>query len=335
MTYKIVALLVVVLLGALVPERALAQEAEPNPSPQQKETARRLLDQGRAAEAKGDLTTAIPLYRGAHAIMGVPTTGIYLATALAKSGKLIEARDVALQSSRAPKLKNERPERARARDDSAKLVVELGPRIPSITVVVEPKDIAGLSVGIDGQTLPPSVHSLPWAVDPGDHIVKAAAAGQVEQTLTVRAPEGQKQIVTFRFVVAQGPPPVLPPAQAPPPVRPTRSRGPGPLVIAGAVGLSVGGALLVAGAVTGGLSLAQTNDLKASCDGTSCPASLQGDADGAQQLATASNATLAVGGALAAAGAITLGIGIARQDRRAPRMGLSVGLGRVVFGGEL
>ncbi len=314
---RLAALVALALLCA--PIHGLAQTPEKNPTLQEKETARKLLDKGRAAEATGDLTTAVANFRAAHEIMGVPTTGIYLALALSKSGKLIEARDVALQASRAPKLPAERPERTRARDDATKLAADLAPRIPTISVAVQPQDAPGLTITIDGQTLPPAARGLPWSVDPGGHEVRVQAQGYRPESRALQLAEGAKETVTVALVAAQSAQPVFVPA---PVQRPARDRGMAPAFIVAITGLSLGGATLVAAGVTGGLSLAKTADIKEQCAGSRCPASLQADADEAQTLATVSNVTLGVGGALAIAGGVALGVGLAQTPSRSRELSL-------------
>src|SRR5262249_12998493 len=65
-------------LGAAV----FAPEARANePTAAEKETARTLMDQGDEAFAAKDFPTALKHYKAAHAIMGIPNTGIWVAKA--------------------------------------------------------------------------------------------------------------------------------------------------------------------------------------------------------------------------------------------------------------
>jgi hypothetical protein len=50
------------------------------PSPGEKETARALMDEGDRKLSKQDLRGALQAYQGADQIMGVPTTGLEVAT---------------------------------------------------------------------------------------------------------------------------------------------------------------------------------------------------------------------------------------------------------------
>jgi len=79
-----------------------------------------------------------------------------------------------------------------------------------------------------------------------------------------------------------------------------------PWLAVGITGLAVGGVGLAIGAVTGTMSLSQTNDIiKNSCGGTStCPASAQPAIADARTLATVSDVGFIAGGVIAAAGLV-------------------------------
>jgi hypothetical protein len=104
-------------------------------------------------------------------------------------------------------------------------------------------------------------------------------------------------------------PPALPPPSAsaplgprvpPPEAAPARSRT--PAIIA----LSVGGAGIVAGAVAGGLALAQASDIKGRCGPTECLASDQGNRDAAMIKGWISTVGFGVGIAGVAAGVVLI-----------------------------
>ena len=80
----------------------------------------------------GDLTGALEAYRGADAIMGVPTTGIEVARTQIRLGRLVEARDTALKVSRYPVKRREPRPFTDARTEALQLASELAARIPSL-----------------------------------------------------------------------------------------------------------------------------------------------------------------------------------------------------------
>lgn len=79
------------------------------------------------------------------------------------------------------------------------------------------------------------------------------------------------------------------------------SGGPSPV---GPIVLGVGGAMLIAGAITGAVTLANRGDLTAMCDGMRCPASSRGLADDVDTLALTTDILLFGGAAVAATGLI-------------------------------
>jgi hypothetical protein len=70
--------------------------------------------------------------------------------------------------------------------------------------------------------------------------------------------------------------------------------------------LGVGGAMLLAGAITGGLALAEHGELTGMCDGQTmrCPAELEGRLDGLAALSITTDVLLWGGLAVAASGAV-------------------------------
>ncbi|MEC7525969.1 MAG: tetratricopeptide repeat protein [Myxococcota bacterium] len=85
----------------------------------------------------------------------------------------------------------------------------------------------------------------------------------------------------------------------------TPAEGGGDISPLGPVVMGVGGAMLVAGAVVGGLALASRGDLTAMCDSAMrCPADSRGLADEVSGLALATDVLLFGGAAIAAAGLV-------------------------------
>lgn len=72
--------------------------------------------------------------------------------------------------------------------------------------------------------------------------------------------------------------------------------------------MSVGGALLAGGTITGVLALKEEKDLEGQCgpDGTSCPPGFESQTDRGQTLATTTDVLLAVGGVAVGAGVVLL-----------------------------
>ncbi len=96
------------------------------------------------------------------------------------------------------------------------------------------------------------------------------------------------------------PPPPVSPASPPP----TAADDEGIGFVPAGIAFAVGGAGLVAGAIVGGLALAQMSDVRDSCDGDVCPLSQQAAADEAQDKSWGANAAFIIGGVGVAAGVV-------------------------------
>jgi hypothetical protein len=290
--------------------------AQATPSVADKETARALMDTGDDRFEVRDYAGALEAYRGADAIMHLPMTGEALARAQAALGLLLEARDTALHVARLPEQPGENPKYAAARAAAASLADALAARIPSLIVTVSPSP-AGLTLRVDDAPVPPAALTLPRKVNPGKHVVVARAEGFADARVEVSVAERAALPVALALVARAAPlRPVAVPAPgrvAAPAAVPARKLS--PLVY---VGFGVGGAGLLVGAVTGGLSLSQTAKLAADCNEAKRCAPGTAGADelaSATTLANVSNVGLGVG----VAGALTgvLGIFLSRRDHAA------------------
>jgi hypothetical protein len=247
--------------------------------------ARSLMDEGDAKLERGDARGALRSYRAAHTIMNVPTTGIEVARVEAKLGHLVEARKVALDVVRTP-VKAQEPKPFReARSDAQLLADALETRIPRITIAIKGvPNTATIELKIDGRILPSEDVREPVPVDPGKHEVVLSVSGGEPESRTITVSENEKRTVTF----GDG----SPSSDQDKPVQRTS-----PLVF---VGFGLGGAGLIAGAITGGLSLSRAGEVEKICRDGTCPSQTDLDKakplhDSAYTLANVSNVAFAVG----------------------------------------
>ncbi len=173
---------------------------------------------------------------------------------------------------------------------------------------------------------------------PGEHVIEVRAAGSasIRQTLTVAA--GQRTRVALNLSLEPKPKePTLgqqhdastPPGtqQVTEPAPPGSSPSPAKVFLPAVVLAGAGGAALLAGTVTGALSLHTADDVKSRCGPTGhCPASDAGEATYSGQLADASTGALIAGGVVLAAGVVLQVLHV--QGRIAPaRAQVGFGLG--------
>ncbi len=289
----------------------VAWAADDGPSAEDRETARSLMKEGDRLLRADDPAQALRAYRAAHTIMNVPPTGMAVVRALTRLGKLVEARDVALQVLRLPAEEGEPPAFSRARDEAAAAARALEVRIAGIVVRAE-----GATVEIDGVTLSQETVGLVRKVDPGAHVVVVRAPGFKAATLEFTLSEGETREFAPQLAplpahpepanaeaanaraeisppVAHSPPP---PADPPQPVReagPREDSTTARSLMWGGASLAAAG--LVVGSVTGVMAVRRSSDLRSTCPDAGCPPERQDDFDAAHSLATISNVAFALG----------------------------------------
>lgn len=186
-------------------------QAQPKqPSAAAKDSARTLLLDCRDKFGKKDFEGALKSCKGAHSIMGVPTTGLDLAKVQQAMGLLVEARETALEVVRFDNSANN-PAFAQAQTDANKIAQDLEKRIPSLTLNVSglPSDTT-VRVVVDADEVPAAAMSLPYRVNPGDHTVVASAQDFKDNKQTISVSEGQT--LTVDLAMSRGGADEAPPA---------------------------------------------------------------------------------------------------------------------------
>jgi hypothetical protein len=339
----------------LAPGRASAQLSDAD-----KASARALAQQGQDALEKKDFTTAADRFARAGELVHAPTLTLGLARAQVGLGKWIAATETYYRLLHEPVPAAASPVYTKALADARKELAALEPRVPSVTIVV--KGAPSAKVTLDGTPVPSAVLGVPRPVDPGKHAVRAEAEGFAAVEAAFTATERKSEAVTLTLdhakvatpaaptppaVAAKTPTGPQPNAGTPPPVGPTDPQKvvdaiappppppPPPDVASGGstrktlgfVGLGVGGAGLILGAVTGGLAIPKHNALDKACPAGLCTSS-QADAVGNYHLfTTLSTVGFIAGGVLAATGVVLV---VTAPRRAAPA---SAGVNPVIGAG--
>ncbi|CAN5854121.1 hypothetical protein BH11MYX4_BH11MYX4_62640 [soil metagenome] len=276
------------------------------PTAAQRETARRLMDEGKERMRAGEKERALEAYRKAHDLMKVPSTGIAVAKAHLALGHLIEARDVALEVVRMPRDSGEPPVFEKARKEAKELEASLKPRIPTVRIVV--KGGPATRVSVDEGEVAPLLLGEPVAVNPGRHSVSARNADGAEKRADVELAERDAKQVELVLpvpspAVVQAVLPPQPGARPAPAVTTegtTRTTGASVLVFGG-FGLAAAG--LAVGGISGALTLSKAGAVKEQCANDVCDPAAKADLDSAGTLATISTVGFAVAG-----GGLVLGV---------------------------
>jgi hypothetical protein len=282
---------------ALAPRAASAQATTA-----ERETARSLMDEADSFREAGDLTRALERYQAADAIMHVPTTGLEVARTQAQLMHLVDATTTAIEVANSAPGPNEPALFARTRTVAQAMVDSLRPRVPSLTLKVEPIGVV-YELRIDNILVPEGAHGLPYKLDPGDHVILVQAPGYRSITERLALAESQRIERRFKLALTKSPPLLeAPQSSASAPDTNIAARYQQAELDAdtagrtrGYVALGTGGAVLLAGVATGIAAVSLSEDAKDQCSGRRCPPSAEPAIDRANTLANVSNITLVLG----------------------------------------
>lgn len=295
------------LVGALVPCRALAQQ------PDSAAVAQALYDQAMPALRAGDFAGACPRL---EQVVELAPTGIGAKLMLAEcyegQGRLASAWRTYTVVEAAAALANQADRKARAHERAA----AIKPRLATLTVTLPAavRAVAGLEVRRDGAKMLPIEWGIALPIDTGAHVVTATAPGRVgwEKSFAVAADGDVVQLAVEPLSSQLAVEPVAERlGLAPPPTPPARKiTWTGRRVAGGIVG-AVGLAAIGAGAGFGAAALRHKNESNA--DGH-CGAANRCDPTGIQlreqafEAASASTALFLAGGAALVVGVTLLAL---------------------------
>ena len=262
-------------------------------------TARKLAEEGQTALNTKDYPTAADRFRRAEELHHAPTLLVGLARAYVGLGKFVRARESYNKVLHQPLPKDPPPAFTQALKDAK---AEIGPvesKIAWVTIVVSGTDKP--AVKLDGDEVPVAALGAKRAVDPGDHVVTATAEGFSTDEKRFASESGASADVALALTALPSSKPIPGPAPA------SGDSGAGDTQrLAGFIGIGVGAAGLVVGAITGGLAMGKHSSLSDACPNGQCPASEQSDLDSYHTLGLVSTIGFIAGGVLAAAGLVVV-----------------------------
>jgi tetratricopeptide (TPR) repeat protein len=238
--------------------------------------ARCHFQRGQSAYETGDYETAVNEWRAAYDMDSRPALQYNLAQAYERLGRYDEAvRSYEVYISAAP-ADDQRAQNARAR------VASLQQRVSNTSVLLT-GGVEGAQIFIDGADRGRLPHPDALRVDPGSHRIVVRAEGYQDFVSTVAVSPGQAATVEIEMT---------------PGVSGTASTGGGGPSLIGISILAVGGAVLIAGAITGGLALATVGNARTMDD--------VGPIEDARTLALVTDVLLPVGGVAAVTGLVLM-----------------------------
>jgi hypothetical protein len=276
------------------------------------------MQEGRDLRDKGHAQDALKRFKAADDIMRVPTTGLEVARTQASLGMFIEARDTIAAIRKVPTSPSDPAPFQDARNKAEELDSQLEAKIPSITITVSGgAEGETPSITVDGVPVPSAAAGLPRRVNSGKHMISARTpSGHGEQTVEVH--EGDRKEVQVALTGGSSSEPVATaepePGQTPKetPAEPSGPKSHSPTILTW-IGVGVGGASAIAGAVTGIMSMSLTSKIKNNheCSNSVCVNGSAGgnDYSSASSLATISDVTWALAGVGAAVAVVSIVIG--------------------------
>jgi hypothetical protein len=313
-----------------------------------KTTARELAKQGLQAYDAGRYDEAVDKLSKAYEVVHVPTLAVNEARALVKVGKLVAASELYLEATRIPKDKSWQSTQEDAQRDAEKERNDLLPRIPRLKIIFKGVAAAAVSVSIDGTAVPQALVDSEQVVDPGERMVEGKRGSEVvKQSITLKEGDHGQVMLQFAQVATAMPPtnsnvPKQPekanqPAMVPMSSAPAKDKsGASGQKTVGWVGVGVGGAGLVVGAVSGILASSKRSSIldsnTCSADARHCAPSQSSDVNSYNSLRTVSSVGFIAGGVLAVAG-VTLLLTAPKQESQ-PKVALwMTPTGAGVYGG--
>lgn len=204
------------LFMALAPVLQAPHAAAAEPTPSELSVARRLFDEGRAAEDAARWAEAADRFRRATAIKDTPGLRFHLARCQEEQGAFVEALveydrareliDSGVRAADVEKLLADARERVRSK------VAQLTLRLPS--------DVQNVSVELDGKPLSASVLGVALPINPGKHQITAVAVGRARFATEFALDTGEVRQLPIELPVASTVPPA--PAAAAPAAAPER-----------------------------------------------------------------------------------------------------------------
>ncbi len=249
--------------------------------------------EGRELREEKKLPDSLEAFKKAHALMGVPTTGLEVAKAALLMGKLVEAREAADEVAKSVPRPKEPEPFATARAEAQRISDELDKRIPTLTVKlkgVRPGD--KVEVRVDERVVGDYGKVRR---NPGKHSV-SATAGKETKSSDVELEDGKTAEVSFDFTP---PPPkkAAPEPEPPPPPPPPPDTS---WKLPTYAGFGVAGVGLLVGTITGLGAKSRASAAKDQCVDNRCPPAAHADIDSGKSQATLS--TISFGVAIIGAG---------------------------------
>jgi hypothetical protein len=172
-----------------------------------KGTARNLALEGMKLYQEGKPAEALKKLQAAQSLFDAPVHLLYIARCQADLGMLVEAAETYRVLGRVQLAADASEAFQEAKTEGAKELRALEDRIPVMRIQVEPAGVQGVTLTIDGASVPSAVIGADRPANPGQHEISVSAPGYgtSETTVTLQAGERQPELVSLSLQPAPGP----------------------------------------------------------------------------------------------------------------------------------
>jgi hypothetical protein len=297
--------------------------------------ARTLGNDGVKAYQANDYTTALEKFDKAYKLVKAPSVGLWSARALVRLGRLVEASERYLEVTRLTVSGGDEAVQRQAQADARTELDALGPRIPSIVIVIEGAAPSEVTVNVQGADVAPELVGERRPANPG-HVVVIGRRGEEEVRAEASLAEGEQKTLRLAFKpIREGAgTPAAATQQPAPPASEYKGKPGSTQRLLGWISVGVGGAGLAVGGVFGSMAMSTQSELDESgeCVDEKCAPSQQDAVDKLGTQRTISSVGFIAGGVLAATG-IVLVVTAPKGDTR-PQASLRITPGGVTFARE-
>ena len=162
-----------------------------------KATARQLAVQGIKLYGDGKYSEALDKLERAQTLYDAPVHLLYIARCQHKLGMLVESAETYRRLVRVP-LGVDAPQAFRdAISDGKKELSQVEPKVPTLRVDVQPANVQGLQLSIDGVQVSAAVVGIERPINPGQHKIEVSAPGYQPAASTVALGKGEKKAVNM------------------------------------------------------------------------------------------------------------------------------------------
>jgi hypothetical protein len=218
----------------------------------QRAAARDLFKAGDQAQRAGQFADALDKFQRAQQVYPAPTNLLRIAECDAALGRLVESAEAYREVQRTPLPPGSPPAFQAAVDQAKAELSQVEPRVPRLTVQVQPSGVQNPQMQIDGQSVPAALLGEPMPLDPGTHKLAVIAPGYASTEQSVDLKDRENKTVTLTLSAIPGvtyapagaatsiPPPPPPVGETPPPPPLVEAPDEGPLQKRSSAGFLVG-----------------------------------------------------------------------------------------------